>query len=91
MTNQVDKTTDPILDQVVIEGLMLLRDHNREYSGQASHNHDLIMSITSPAAPLSPTWGARAEERRDNEDGADPGWGISRLEGSGTWALIAWV
>ena len=45
-----------------------------------------------PAAPLSPTrWARTAGERRGYGDGADPGWGMFRVEGSGIWALVAWA
>ena len=45
-----------------------------------------------PAAPLSPTqWTGAAGEGHKGEDDADPGWGMSRVEGSGIWTLVARV
>jgi len=41
---------------------------------------------------LSPTqWAGAARARGEDEEGANPDLGISRLEGSGTWALVSRV
>ena len=52
-------------------------------------HHPVSAEGQYPVTITTYTMGQSTEESREDEDDFDPSWGISRLEGSRIWALIA--